>query len=105
MSKKDLDDSRRSYSIIYTGEVEKKPDFGDSDKRYLRYGHLSETSVVNNQEVNAGDIIGKSGNTGNASNQNVKARHLHFEITDEISAGRGLVNRENPAFYVRLKTS
>ncbi|WP_250255090.1 hypothetical protein [Chryseobacterium sp. Marseille-Q3244] len=46
----------------------------------------------------------KSGNTGNASKQNVKARHLHFEITDAKTAGEGLNNRENPAFYVRLKT-
>lgn len=50
-----------------------------------------------------GDGTGKSGNSGNDSSQNVKARHLHFEITDAKIAGSGLNNRENPAYYVRLK--
>ncbi|WP_185248488.1 M23 family metallopeptidase [Chryseobacterium bernardetii] len=103
VDKGDLDKARMDYKLQYQGEKEKGPSFGDSDKRFLRYGHLSEISVENKQEVTAGMEIGKSGNTGNASKQNIKARHLHFEITDEKTAGEGLNNRENPAFYVRLK--
>lgn len=39
------------------------------------YGHLSEQSVTVNQYVARGDLIGKSGNTGNSTGP-----HLHFGI-------------------------
>lgn len=102
ISKSDLDKSKNEYTIKYDGEIENGSSFGDSDKRYLRYGHLSKIDVILKQGVTAGDVIGESGNTGNAKDQNVKARHLHFEITDAITAGKGLINRTNPSFYVNL---
>lgn len=40
-----------------------------------RYGHLSAYSVGAGQRVRAGDVIGETGRTGNAS-----AVHLHYEI-------------------------
>ncbi|OCA77445.1 hypothetical protein BBI01_03040 [Chryseobacterium artocarpi] len=104
VNKTDLDKSRNNYELEYKGEKDKGPGFGDSEKRFLRYGHLSEIKVEDKQKVTAGMEIGKSGNSGNASKQSIKARHLHFEITDAKTAGDGLNNRENPAFYVRLKT-
>ncbi|WP_294246114.1 M23 family metallopeptidase [uncultured Chryseobacterium sp.] len=104
VNKNDLDNAKIDYNLQYKGEKEKGPLFGDTNKRFLRYGHLSEISVLNNQRVTAGMEIGKSGNSGNAAKQSVKARHLHFEITDAETAGDGLRNRQNPAFYVRLKT-
>lgn len=102
VDKRDLDQARIDYKLQYQGEIEKGSGFGDSDKRFLRYGHLSEINVAEKQEVEAGVEIGKSGNSGNASKQSIKARHLHFEITDAKIADEGLNNRENPAFYVRL---
>jgi murein DD-endopeptidase MepM/ murein hydrolase activator NlpD len=39
------------------------------------YGHLSRLLVKSGQVVDAGEVIGLSGNTGNSS-----APHLHFEI-------------------------
>lgn len=39
------------------------------------YGHLSEVSVTNGQVVKRGQVIGKSGDTGN-----VTGPHLHFEV-------------------------
>ena len=38
------------------------------------YAHLSRVSVLPNQEVKAGELIGKAGRTGRASTE-----HLHFE--------------------------
>ncbi|MCL2814444.1 MAG: peptidoglycan DD-metalloendopeptidase family protein, partial [Oscillospiraceae bacterium] len=46
--------------------------------RYIYYGHLSEQSVKKGDNVRAGDIIGKTGNTGNSTGP-----HLHFEVRDE----------------------
>ncbi len=104
VTKEDLDRARKNYTLQYTGEKEKGDSYGRGEKRYLRYAHLSEISVSVNQPVSAGMVIGKSGNTGNASGQNVKARHLHFDISDIESPGRGIGDRENPAYYVRLVT-
>lgn len=50
------------------------------------YAHLSETSITakdknnNVTKVKAGDVIGKTGQTGNASGQAAKMNHLHFEV-------------------------
>lgn len=39
------------------------------------YAHLSVTSVKNNQEIRAGDVVGLGGRTGRAT-----GTHLHFEM-------------------------
>ena len=56
------------------------------------YSHLSDINVVENQEVKAGDLIGKAGRTGRAS-----AEHLHFEI-------RFLYEHFNPKTIIDFKT-
>jgi murein DD-endopeptidase MepM/ murein hydrolase activator NlpD len=45
------------------------------DGYQTKYGHLSRTTVTAGQAVDAGIVIGLSGNTGRSS-----APHLHFEI-------------------------
>lgn len=105
VTKEDLDNAKRDYTIQYTGEIEKGVNYSSSNQRFLRYAHLSEMSVTVNQKVTAGQVIGKSGKTGNAENQNVRARHLHFGIANIKNAGKGTGERENPAFYVRLLSS
>ena len=39
------------------------------------YAHLSSTYVKTGQEVKAGQVIGRQGDTGNATGE-----HLHFEV-------------------------
>jgi murein DD-endopeptidase MepM/ murein hydrolase activator NlpD len=39
------------------------------------YGHLSKVNVIQNQQVNAGDLIGYIGSTGRSTGP-----HLHYEI-------------------------
>jgi len=45
------------------------------DGYQTRYGHLSRSTVAAGKPVDAGEVIGVSGNTGRSS-----APHLHFEI-------------------------
>ena len=47
-------------------------------ERYMYYAHLSGRSVEEGDKVRAGDIIGKTGNTGLSTGP-----HLHYEARDE----------------------
>lgn len=57
---------------------------------YFFYAHLSERSVAKGDKVTAGDSIGKTGQSGNASGQAAKMDHLHFEVrtTSARTGGR-----------------
>jgi len=66
------------------------------DTLFAHYAHLSSVSLVHaGQEVRAGDTIGYTGVTGNAS---ASAPHLHFEIrnTSDPNPGLGAVGRIDP---------
>ena len=58
--------------------------------KYIRYCHLSKVNVKIGDTVKAGQVIAKTGTTGNASGTH--APHLHFEIAFEMR-GKGLINR------------
>lgn len=68
--------------------------------KYIRYCHLSEVNVKVGDTVKAGQVIAKSGVTGNASGTH--APHLHFEIAFEMR-GKGLINRVDPEMYFKIK--
>jgi len=54
------------------------------------YGHLSRILAVQGTEVRAGEVIGRSGNTGRSS-----APHLHFEIRHNgLSIDPGMMLKE-----------
>ena len=54
---------------------------------WVIYAHLSELAVKAGDKVTKGQLIGKSGNTGNSSGP-----HLHFEMRNNIrwSAGQDI---------------
>jgi murein DD-endopeptidase MepM/ murein hydrolase activator NlpD len=64
--------------VLQTGEHEQYGRFvllEHPDGYQTMYGHLSRIIAVQGANVNAGEIIARSGNTGRSS-----APHLHFEI-------------------------
>lgn len=72
------------------------------------YAHLSKITPKNNDKVHAGDIIGKSGCTGNASKMTkiVDGAHLHFEAQKtNATCGLGLENRIDPLPFIKNCTN
>lgn len=79
----------------------------DKDQIYFFYAHLSRIDVVLNKDgvcfVEAGKVLGTTGDSGNASGMSTIAKggHLHFEVrhkNDDL--GRGLVGRQDPLPYL-----
>jgi murein DD-endopeptidase MepM/ murein hydrolase activator NlpD len=71
---------------------------------YTAYMHLSSNNAVElGQTVGAGDVLGQSGTTGNASGA---PPHLHFEIWTSLKAaqkGSGLKYRIDPRPNLKVK--
>ena len=57
-----------------------------------RYAHLSAALVTPGQDVTAGQVVGRAGQSGRAT-----GTHLHFEVT--TAAG----DRVDPAVFARFK--
>lgn len=70
---------------------------------YAFYAHLSEITVKVGDVISKGDIIGKTGNTGNASTMKGDDQHLHFECRTSSNLGIGLVGRVSPNNIVSTK--
>ena len=64
---------------------------------YAAYCHLILMPVRQDMPVSRGDIIGYTGNTGNAFTMRGEDQHLHFEIRTALNPGGGLANRLDPA--------
>ena len=60
------------------------------------YAHLSSASVKGGERVTAGQVIGATGESGNARGMAVEDQHLHFEARTEPRPGRGLAGRISP---------
>ena len=67
------------------------------------YAHLSELPDTPKQIVKSGDVIGKTGSSGNASKMTsiVLGAHLHFEVRLEArKLATGLANRADPLPFI-----
>lgn len=65
---------------------------------YAFYAHLDQVDKSKGDTVTKGDVLGKSGKSGNASSLSTDEEHLHFEIrtTSSSSPGKGLTGRKDP---------
>lgn len=76
----------------------------EGEKAWAFYSHLSEIQVDLGQEVKEGDILGKTGDSGNAKGMEGDDLHLHFEYrTEGAKLGRGLKGRDDPNEIVDTK--
>ena len=69
---------------------------GSGISRIIRYGHLSNFNVVEGQLVNAGDVIGYVGNTGNSTGS-----HLHIS-TSLYNHRTGKYTQQDPEKVLKL---
>jgi hypothetical protein len=77
----------------------------DNSPYYAFYAHLSEiaTGIVIDSKIKKGDVIGKTGISGNAINLKGNDQHLHFECRTILSPGIGLGGRITPNSIVATK--
>lgn len=66
----------------------------DGNTVYSFYAHLSEVDVNVNETMVEGQVVAKSGTSGNAENMTGKDQHLHFELRDQKENAKGLLEKE-----------
>ncbi|WP_085166049.1 M23 family metallopeptidase [Gilliamella bombi] len=115
----DLRASRNDYTLEFTDSTKKVKEIVQADNFninadyfYLRYCHLSNkrADLKVRDKVKSGDLIGYTGDTGNA--KGLCNPHLHFEIAMNQNGNRTntgslqkdrLAYKINPAFFVNLQ--
>ena len=70
---------------------------------YSFYAHLSEVNVSVDESVTEGQVIAKSGITGNASDLKGQDQHLHFELRSRPENIKGLAGKLDPNTIVDTK--
>ena len=76
----------------------------DSNIITFRYMHLDKVLVKKHDILNAGDIIGYAGVTGDIAN-NTQAPHLHIEVLSTLQVDAyGMGDRLNPGYLFTYKT-
>ena len=64
---------------------------------YATYAHLMSHYVYNGRQVRRGDMIGRTGQSGNAKGQQLGEAHLHFGIRTTELPQQGLTGHVDPA--------
>ena len=91
-----------SYGNTVTLKVEVIKEDGTTQNLWIFYAHLSRVDVKQGQKINAGQVIGLSGSTGNAAGMTViaKGSHLHLEVRVNSVVNSGLSGRIDPWPFV-----
>ena len=100
--------------VIVGCDVEGKGDYGktitlqfeneDGEIAWAFYAHLSEIGVSIGDKVKEGEILGKTGTTGNATRMKGEDQHLHFEYRiGSAKLGTGLTGSGDPNIIVDTK--
>jgi|GEM_PF-4216383 len=71
---------------------------------YYQYSHLSESSIKEGQQVKEGEVLGKTGKTGNAANLTEDEEHLHFGVSTTATPQTGMDTYKNPEDYMKIET-
>ena len=70
---------------------------------YSFYAHLDSVDVTEGTSVEEGQVIAKSGTTGNAKTSSEIDEHLHFELRTQKENIKGLTGKKNPNEIVDTK--
>lgn len=84
------------YKSEAYGEVVELSFSFKNKKLFAAYAHLSAVKVKKGDSVKQGQMIGLTGNSGNAAKLNKSEMHLHFEIRSQSRPGLGLGGRIDP---------
>ena len=76
----DPNDQSKGYGLLVDAWV---PDLN----KMFRFGHLSSMAVKEGDTVKAGEVMGKSGNTGKSTGP-----HFHIEVHNTVTASYGGIN-------------
>lgn len=79
------------YSKTYGNNIRIKG-FYNQKMYYFFYAHLNKIAVKEGIKIKAGDLIGYTGQTGNAEGQPKKFNHLHLEVRNTINNTGGRLN-------------
>ena len=92
-----------SYGLTITLKLD-CPDKPELNGKFAFYAHLNREDVSLGQKLKAGDIVGLTGDTGNADGMTTIANggHLHFELRTQKICSLGLVGRIDPLPYIDL---
>ena len=91
------------YHESYGKTVTIKHVLEDDTTVYSFYAHLSEVLVEEGDRVSEGEIIAKSGDTGNAAGTSKLDEHLHFELRTQAAGMPGLSTKLNPNQIIDTK--
>lgn len=78
---------------------------GNQEQIYFFYAHLSKIDVAIKDTIQAGQKLGETGCTGNASNMRhiATGAHLHFEVRHKKDVTKGLGGRLDPLPFISSK--
>ncbi len=103
-------------AYVYPGEIRgygktisvkgklKNLNTGELEEIYVMYAHLNNISIENGASVKVGDVLGRTGITGNGDTKKKDERHLHLEILTQKwpSSAKGFSIRKPPLQYFKV---